>query len=257
MTDCVQPAGIMTGLSDFDAFAGPLPSGQVTAAVGCASSGMTAFALSVARHNDEVGHQVAFASFESGTDSITGNLVAARTSVNTDRMLSINSGRRSRIDRAREAMDRSNLLLWSSAQSPGRPFMTLMEHMNARPDLQLLVVDGYSQASYEEPSEGETFAALEQFAREHAVAVLVTAHLNADHDLPATEPLTLADLSPFERAVAKAPTAVILHRPDRYGTVPERRDEVDLTAAHGWSDTGTATVRFEPAYHRFVDLPNT
>lgn len=48
-------------------------------------------------------------------------------------------------------------------------------------------------------------------------------------------------------------TVLILHRPDRYGTVPERRDEVDLTAAHGWSATGTVTVRFEPVYHRFVD----
>ncbi|MFE9913225.1 hypothetical protein [Streptomyces clavifer] len=38
---------------------------------------------------------------------------------------------------------------------------------------------------------------------------------------------------------------------------PRRRGEVDLIAAHGCSGTGTATVRFEPEYHRFVDLPNT
>ncbi|MFJ2226339.1 MULTISPECIES: hypothetical protein [Streptomyces] len=46
---------------------------------------------------------------------------------------------------------------------------------------------------------------------------------------------------------------MILHRPDHDGTVPQRRGEVDLIAAHGRS----ATVRFEPEYHRFVDLPNT
>ncbi|MEV7477802.1 hypothetical protein ACH4WW_01435 [Streptomyces halstedii] len=50
---------------------------------------------------------------------------------------------------------------------------------------------------------------------------------------------------------------MILHRPDHDGTVPQRRGEVDLIAAHGWSGTGTGTVRFEPEYHRFVDLPNT
>ncbi|MFJ9656172.1 DnaB-like helicase C-terminal domain-containing protein [Streptomyces microflavus] len=119
--------GIMTGLSDFDAFAGPLPRGQVTAAVGRTSAGMTAFALSVARHNDEIGHHVAFASFEDGTDTVMGNFLAAHTSVNVDRPRSINPGRRARIDRARAAIERSNLLMWSEAQRPGRPFENLME----------------------------------------------------------------------------------------------------------------------------------
>ncbi|MER7312442.1 MULTISPECIES: DnaB-like helicase C-terminal domain-containing protein [Streptomyces] len=256
MTDRVRPAGIMTGLSDFDALAGPVPRGQVTAAVGRTSSGMTAFALSAARHNDETGHQVALASFESGTDTLMGNLVAAHTSVNTDRPLSINPGRRARIDRARAAMERSNLLLWSAESKSGRPFTILMEQMKAQPDLDLLIVDGYGPAAHMEPSEGATFAALEQFARERDAAVLVTAHLHA-HDLAETDPPPLADLSPLEEVVAKAPTVVILHRPDRDGTVPQRRGEVDLIAAHGWSGTGTATVRFEPEYHRFVDLPNT
>ncbi|MFL4910886.1 hypothetical protein ACJ6WF_49315 [Streptomyces sp. MMS24-I2-30] len=129
------------------------------------SAGTTAFALGVARHNDEIGHRVAFASFASGTDTIMGNLVAAVTSVNTDRPLSIDKGRRARIERAREAMERSRLLMWSSALKTGKwPFENLMEQLAVQPELALVVVDGYSQAAYGEPSEGATFAALQQLA---------------------------------------------------------------------------------------------
>ncbi|MEV6619153.1 hypothetical protein AB0N31_35925 [Streptomyces sp. NPDC051051] len=96
---------------------------------------MTAFALSVARHNDELGHRALFASFESGTDTIMRNLVAT-TSVNTDRPLSINKGRRARIERAREAMEQSRLQLWSRALKTGSwPFKNLMEQLTAQPDL--------------------------------------------------------------------------------------------------------------------------
>ena len=54
-----------------------------------------------------------------------------------------------------------------------------------------------------------------------------------------------------------AAAVVLVHRPDRDGDVPGRRDEVDLITAAGWTETATATVRFEPHYHRLVDLPNT
>ncbi|MFJ4839308.1 hypothetical protein [Streptomyces sp. NPDC088746] len=73
-----------------------------------------------------------------------GNLLAAHTSVNVDRPHSLNSGRRARIDRAREAMERSNLLMWSAAQKQGRPFAALMAQLKAQPTVQLLIVDGYS-----------------------------------------------------------------------------------------------------------------
>jgi hypothetical protein len=116
-------------------------------------------------------------------------------------------------------------------------------------------VDGYGQAAYSEPSAGATFAALQQFARERDVAVLVTAHLTPDGTAE-TAPPALSNLSPLEEPVAKAETAVILHRPDHDGTVPQRRGEVDLIAIYGWQATGSVTVRFEPEYHRFVDLPN-
>jgi replicative DNA helicase len=117
-------------------------------------------------------------------------------------------------------------------------------------------MDGYSQAAYGEPSEGATFAALQQLARERDVAVLVTAHLTPDKNAPETDPPTLSGLSSMEGPMAEARNAVLLHRPDRNGTVPQRRGEVDLIAVHGWQDSGSATVRFEPEYHRFVDRPN-
>lgn len=130
MTEPVHPTEILTGLSDFDALAGPMPRRQITAAVGRTSSGMTAFAMSVARHNDEIGHQVAFASFESGTDTTMGYFDVAHTSVNVDRAHSIDPGRRARIDRARAAIERSNLLMRSAALRPGRPFASLMAQLN-------------------------------------------------------------------------------------------------------------------------------
>ncbi|USQ89868.1 hypothetical protein NFX46_39975 (plasmid) [Streptomyces phaeoluteigriseus] len=143
-------------------------------------------------------------------------------------------------------MEQSRLQLWSRALKTGSwPFKNLMEQLAAQPDLALVVVDGYGQAAYGEPSEGATFAALQQLARERDVAVLVTAHLTQEYDTAETDPPALSDLSPLEDPMAKAEAAVVLHRPDREGTVPQRRGEVDLIAVHGWQDTGSVTVRFE------------
>nr|WP_078605633.1 DnaB-like helicase C-terminal domain-containing protein [Streptomyces flavovirens] len=232
--------------------------GRVTVAAARSSTGTTAFVLSVARHNDEGGRQVMIASFESGADTLMGNLIAATTSVNVDRPLSINKGRRARIERARAVMEQSRLSMWSSELKAGRwPFKDLSEQLAARPGLDLIVVDGYGLASHDEPSEGATFAALQHLARERNIAVLVTAYLVPGDDTPENDLPALTELSQLDGSVAEAETVMLLHRPDRNGTVPQRRGEVDLIALRGWDTTGTATVRFEPEYHRFVDLPNT
>ncbi|MFD7645147.1 hypothetical protein ACFV4P_31345 [Kitasatospora sp. NPDC059795] len=55
---------------------------------------------------------------------------------------------------------------------------------------------------------------------------------------------------------ARAGAVILVHRPNIAGTAPERGAEVDLIAAKGWPKAGTAVVRFEPEYHRMVDLPN-
>lgn len=198
------------------------------------------------------------ATFESGTDTIMSNLVAATTSVNIDRPLSINAGRRARIERARTAMDQSRLLMWSSQLKHGPwPFKELLAQLAARPGLDLVVMDGYGLASFKEPSEGATFTALRHLARERNIAVLVTAYLTPRGDISETDIPTLAELSQLDGPVAQAETVVILHRPDLEGTVPQRRGEVDLITVRGWENTGSATVRFEPEYHRFVDMANT
>ncbi|MDX3208462.1 DnaB-like helicase C-terminal domain-containing protein [Streptomyces scabiei] len=257
MTTDPRAQEITTGLSDFDDSAGPIPRGHVTVVAGRSSAGTTAFVMSVARHNDEVGRQVSMASFESGTDTLMNNLVAATTSVNMDRPLSIGAGRRARIDRARPRMEQSRLTLWSSQLNAGRwPFQHLIEQLDALPDLDLLIVDGYGLASYGEPAEGATFAVLKDLARVRGAAVLVTCHLTPEAGTPEAVLPTLSELMPLDAPVAEAETAVILHRPDR-GSDPQRRGEVDLIAVCGWQGAGSATVRFEPEYHRFVDLPNT
>ncbi|MCT9093923.1 DnaB helicase C-terminal domain-containing protein [Streptomyces sp. ASQP_92] len=258
MTKSPEPGGILTGLSDFDALAGAMPRGLVTVVAARSSSGTTAFALGVARHNAEAGHQVIFASFEGGTDTIMSNLVAATTSVNVDRPLSINRGRRARIDDARAAMERSRLRMWSNQLKGGRwPFSNLSKDLTSLPDLDLLVMDGYGIASFQEPSDGATLTALHHLAQERNCAVLVTAHLVQNVGAPDTETPSLAELGVLDGAVAGVETILLLHRPDRDGNAPERRGEVDLIALRGWETTGTATVRFEPEYHRLADLPNT
>ncbi|MCA1224007.1 DnaB-like helicase C-terminal domain-containing protein [Streptomyces sp. 8L] len=258
MTTDLHADEITTGLSDFDALAGPIPRGHVTVAAARSSAGTTAFVLSVARHNDEAGRQVVLATFESGTDTLMGNLVSATTSVNTDRPLSINKGRRIRIQRVRTTIEQSQLLLWSSQLKAG-PWSVkdLFERLAIKPGLDLVIVDGYGLASYDEPSQGATFAALQRIARERNTAVLVTAYLTPHNGTSETDLPTLAELSELDHPVAEAETVMILHRPDREGTVQQRRGEVDLIAVRGWEGTGSTTVRFEPEYHRFVDLPNT
>lgn len=78
------------------------------------------------------------------------NLVAATTSVNVDRPLTINEGRHARIERARTEMDQSRLWLWTHGPGSGPwPFRKLAEQLATLPDLDLFVLDGYHLAAYD------------------------------------------------------------------------------------------------------------
>ncbi|WP_405462213.1 hypothetical protein OG333_01935 [Streptomyces anulatus] len=112
----------------------------------------------MARYNDEIGHQAAFAGFESGADTIMDNLVAA-TTVNTDRPLSINRGAAHASSTSGRRW-RSPVLLWSRAGEPGKwAFERLLERPAAQPELDLVVMDGYSQAACGEAASRRTYAA--------------------------------------------------------------------------------------------------
>ncbi|MFJ8856176.1 DnaB-like helicase C-terminal domain-containing protein [Streptomyces sp. NPDC102437] len=244
-----------TGLSDFDALAGPIPRGRVTLVAARSSAGASAFALTVARHNDETGHHVAIASFQCVADELMSDYVAATTSVNTNRPLTINKGRRARIERARTTIEQSRLWMWDPRGNCSLENLT--KQMADLSDLDLLILDSYHLATHGELVPGATFTTLRNLARERNIGLLVTAHLDLPADGSETDLPAITELGFLSTPVAAAETVMLLHRPDRNGTVPQRRGEVDLIAARGWDAAGSATVRFEPEYHRFVDLPNT
>ncbi|MFB7852418.1 DnaB-like helicase C-terminal domain-containing protein [Streptomyces sp. NPDC056053] len=250
-----QTAEIVTGLSDFDALAGPIPRGQVTLVAARTSAGASAFALSVARHNDETGHHVAIASFQCGADQLMSDYVAATTSVNTDRPLTINKGRRARMERARAAIGQSRLWMWDHRGN--RSLENLIKQVAALSNLDLLILDNYHLAASGELVPGATFTTLQKLACERNIGLLVTAYLDLPADGSETDLPAITELGTLSTPVAAAETVMFLHRPDRNGTVPQRRGEADLIAVRGWDAAGSATVRFEPEYHRFVDLPNT
>ncbi|MFF9638767.1 DnaB-like helicase C-terminal domain-containing protein [Streptomyces bacillaris] len=246
---------LFTGLSDFDALAGQLQRGKVTAVAGRPSAGASAFAFTVARNNLAVEHTVAVINLQVNHKQLMGNFLAAESGTNVDRWESLNEGRLMRLKRAGAALSETRLWTWTPAYL-GRPAQIAQELVQIE-DLGLLIVDDYAMAASNELVQGETFTALQELAAERDIVVLVTAHLQrADLGQELTVP-TYADLITGEdTAVAAADASIVLHRPDTDGTVPERRGEVDIIAAHGWQNTGTATVRFEPEYHRLVDSPN-
>lgn len=245
---------MFTGLSDFDALAGPIPTGKVTAVVGRPSAGASAFALTVARNNLPEGHAVAFLNLQVGHDQLLGNFLAAESSTNVDRWDTLNEGRLVRLKRASASLQETRLWTWtpSGTITPEQ----IAQVLDDVEDLALLVVDDYGMATTYETAEGATFKALQELAAARDVAVLVTAHLTrADYGQDRTAP-GLGDLVHRDAAAGDADAVIVLHRPDVEGNVPERRGEVDVIAARGWASTGTATVRFEPEYHRLVDQPN-
>ncbi|MGW3091608.1 DnaB-like helicase C-terminal domain-containing protein [Streptomyces sp. NPDC001108] len=248
-------APLFTGLSDFDALAGPLPAGKVTVVAGRPSVGASAFVLTAARHNLAEGHAVAFLNLQVGHDALLRNFLAAESSTNVDRWDTLNEGRLVRLKRASTVLKDTRLWTWTPSALTRTE--QIAEELAPVKDLDLLIVDDYGMATTHEPSAGATLRALQNLAAARGMTVLVTAHLNRadygqDHVVP-----TLADLGHRDTAVGAADAAIVLHRPDVQGSVPERRGEVDVIAARGWARAGTATVRFEPEYHRLVDQPNT
>ncbi|MEV4975324.1 DnaB-like helicase C-terminal domain-containing protein [Streptomyces scopuliridis] len=243
-------ASITTGLSDFDALAGPIPRGRITLGAAPPSSGATALALAVARHNNVIGRTVALVNFQTNQDQLMSNLLASTASVNVDRLETVNEGRRQRLERAAEIMQAGRM--WSWCPDSRWAVGDLRERLAAIPGLDLLIVDDYGLASYDEPAEGATFTTLQEIARSRNIPVLVTAHLAVPEGGDENAVPTLSGLHSLDQPAVAAETVLIVHRPDREGTVPSRRSEVDLIAVKGWANTGTVTVRFEPEYHRLV-----
>ncbi|MYX18427.1 AAA family ATPase [Streptomyces sp. SID8374] len=245
---------LFTGLSDFDALAGPLPAGKVTAVAGRPSAGTSAFALTVARHNLADGRAVAFTNLQVDHGTLLGNFLAAESSTNVDRWETLNEGRITRLRRASDSLSETRLWTWTP-RDLRRPEQIVQE-LDQVEDVDLIIVDDYAMAADGELAKGATLAVLRQIAEDRQAAVLVTAHLErTEWGQERTVP-SLADLLPGDAALVDATAAIVLHRPDTDGTVPERRGEADIIAAHGWQRSGTVPVRFEPEYHRLVDRPN-
>ncbi|MEU4849261.1 DnaB-like helicase C-terminal domain-containing protein [Streptomyces gilvosporeus] len=106
---------LFTGLSDFDALAGPLPAGKVTVVAGRPSVGTSAFALTVARHNLAEGRTVAFINYQVAHDSLMGNFLAAESFTNVDRWETPKERRMVRLKRASESLQESRLWTWTPA----------------------------------------------------------------------------------------------------------------------------------------------
>ncbi|MFD6479317.1 DnaB-like helicase C-terminal domain-containing protein [Streptomyces anulatus] len=245
---------MLTGLSDFDALAGPLPRGSVTAVAGRPSAGASAFVLSVARNALADGHAAAYINLQVGHETLLRNFLAAESSTNVDRVDTLNEGRLVRLKRASASLQKARLWTWTP-DIQLRP-EDMVQELHRMDSVDLIIVDDYALAAGADLKQGDTLAALRQIAADRDAVVLATAHLprtewGHEQTVPAFEDLTSGD-----EALAGTDTAIVLHRPDTDRTVPERRGEVDIIAVRGWRNTGAVTVRFEPEYHRLVDHPN-
>ncbi|WP_043478129.1 DnaB-like helicase C-terminal domain-containing protein [Kitasatospora sp. MBT66] len=252
--------GVRTGLADLDELTGPLPPGRLVVVGGRASAGSTAFLVTTALNSALAGHAVAFVTTQVTDSQLRRNVLAALAGVNMDRSETVNAGRRARVRKAGQALDQVELHIWNPIQGTANTntpdgIRRRIRHLNDRHPLGLVLIDDLALASYREETEGQTVHDFTRLARELDVPVLLAAHLRSEAGKD-TVPPAVADF--YDPHVLEAADAVILlHRPDRHGNAPSRAGQVDLLAAHGWPSNGTTAVRFEPEYHRFVDLPNS
>ncbi|MFD5565879.1 DnaB-like helicase C-terminal domain-containing protein [Kitasatospora griseola] len=256
-------SGVLTGLSDLDELTGPLPPGRLSVLGGRTSAGSTAFMVTTALHSALASTGTAFVTTQSTDEQLRRNLLAALASVNLDRRHTVNAGRRARVRAAGRTLEKTELYTWNPIQrGTGKPTAETPEEicdrlreLHQRSPLGLVLVDNLSLLAYREPTDGQAVHELARLARELDIPVLLAAHLRFDHAMVESDLPTTADFA--DPHVLRAAYAVLLlHNPDRYGKAPERAGLVDVIAAHGWNPAGTATVRFEPEYHRLVDLPN-
>ncbi len=248
--------GVFTGLADLDELTGPLPPGKLVVVGGRPSAGSTAFMLTTALNSALAGHTVAFVTLQVTRDQFRRNVVAALAGVNMDRRETVNAGRLARIHQAARTLDQVDLRILQgidTSYTADQICDRLRELSGAHP-LGLVLVDDLALAANSDTADGQTVRNLTQLARELDVPVLLTAHLRTEAGKD-TKPPTVADFHD-PHVLAAADAVVLVHRPNRYGNTPDHTDQVDIHAARGWPNTGTAGVRFEPEYHRLVDLPN-
>ncbi|MFJ1757336.1 DnaB-like helicase C-terminal domain-containing protein [Kitasatospora sp. NPDC088134] len=256
--------GVLTGLSDLDELIGPLPSGRLSVLGGRTSAGSTAFMVTTALHNALAGTATAFVTTQVSEEQSRRNLLAALAGVNLDRPRTVNAGRWARTRRAGSALEKAEICTWNPIQGDsGQPTAETsgevcdrLRELHRRSPLGLVLVDDLSLLAHREPTGGQAVRDLARLARDLDIPVLLAAHLRFGTEMAESDLPTAADFAdPHVRRAADA--VLLLHNPNRYGKAPGRAGLVDVIAAHGWSAAETATVRFEPEYHRFVDLPNS
>ena len=255
VTPLVPTTAIPTGLATLDDIGvGGVPSGRLTVLAGERSAGTSALLFTMATHNALQDRPTVFLSGQDSAASVQDKFLAAVAGVNIDRPATLGPGRILRIGAAADALrDRPLWLasgLWEARCPAIRKILACPADQVRRG---LLLVDGVRLLG--SGPEADLLHDLEGFARELDIAVVASVHLKSRFRAGDTS-AALRELRGM-LASTDAAAVVLVHRPDRDGDVLGRRDEVDLIPAAGWPGTATATVRFEPHYHRLVDLPNT
>ncbi|WP_244260349.1 DnaB-like helicase C-terminal domain-containing protein [Kitasatospora cineracea] len=246
-----EPLPVLTGLSDLDDLTGPLPRGKLTVLAGRPSAGTSALALTIALNANATGRTAAFVNLQAGAEALKIAMLSATAGINADRPESLNPGRIDRMHRAGEFLKGRPLLSWTPE---GTPVLRGIRNTLANHTVDVLLVDDVGLLSPHSRYDATAVKELAGLAAADNVALVLTAHLRPTRDGYHLPPTT-DDLYDPELAAA-ADALVLLHRPNFEGGAPKRGSEVDLIAVKGWPRTGTATVRFEPEYHRMVDLPN-
>lgn len=241
----------VTGLSDLDDLIGPLPRGKVTVLAGRASVGTSALVVTIVLNTALAGRRAVLVNLQDNDRGIRTSLLAAASGTNADRPESLTDGRLERLSHATEQLADLPLTIWTPE---GQPVVEGVRAILSRTKADVLVVDSMALVSERDRYDESTMRAFAALAAEHDAAVVLTEHLRGVGSGHHLAPV-LADFHEAELA-AEADAVILVHRPNIEGTAPERGTEVDLIAVKGWPRTGTAVVRFEPEYHRMVDLPN-
>jgi replicative DNA helicase len=245
---------ISTGLTDVDAFLGPLPVGELTVVAARTSVGKSAYLDHIARRAAHSGRSVLYASAEMTAAQVLARQLAAETGIPLERFrcrtltpedwahldrLTLPPVRIFDVDSMTTADVRAQVAQCAVRATPVA--VVLVDHLHHLRDPER------GESPYVQL--GRRVAALKDLAKAHQCVVIAAAQLNRQ---AATRRPTLADLRDSGEIEEYADVVVFLHRDEKTPTVCEVHIAKNRNGA-----PGRTQVYFDAPCLRFADLDHS
>lgn len=199
---------------------------------------------------------------EMDRDEVMDRLIAAEAGVLLQRITEkdLSDDDWSRIARAKERFEDSRLVIDDTPKITPAQIRTRLRRMSRRDAAQLAIIDYLQLMGTPPGSENRQqevtalVGALKAIAREFRIPVVMLCQLNRGPEQRTDKRPHLSDARESGSVDNDSDVAILIHRPDFYEPESPRAGEADLLVDKNRNGPrGTATLRFQGHYARFVD----